>query len=72
MVSKYFSYLKEPGLLAKMTDYRYETGNVQERLKSPYDKDPSKGYRRLTKGLRNQPEEALPTVPIEVGYSEQR
>lgn len=55
-----------------MTDYRYETGNVQERLKSPYDKDPSKGYRRLTKGLRNQPEEALPTVPIEVGYSEQR
>lgn len=24
-----FSYLKEPGLLAKLTDYRYETGNVR-------------------------------------------
>lgn len=55
-----------------MTDYRYETGNVQERLKPQHDKDPSKGYKRLTKGLRNQPAEAPPTVPTEVGYSEQR
>ena len=54
-----------------MTDYRYETGNVQERLKSLYEKDPSKDYRPLTKGLRNQPEAAPPTVPIKVGYSEQ-